>query len=117
MRIKTMMIMMLTAVVLLVISGCSSNFLVYKNGKHFYVTSTGPELKRILCDSGDLKKITVASKLPEAMQLDLQDGICNSSKVRERVLATLEGMTKEQRGDLKLAFQMNGYDVNTVTNC
>ena len=117
MRFKTVIAAVLSTVAMLTMAGCSSNFLVYKDGKHFYVTSTGPELKRILCDSGDIKKITKASNLPEAMQLDLQDGICNSNKVRERVLATLEGMSKEQRSALKLAFQMNGYDVNTVTNC
>ena len=40
-------------------TGCSSgNFMVYKNSKHFYVTSNGPELRRILCDSGDMDKIT-----------------------------------------------------------
>jgi hypothetical protein len=100
------------------INGCSSgNFLVYKNAKHFYVTSTGPELKRILCDSGDMDRITKDSKLPTPLQKDLKDGICNSNKVKERLLATLEGMTKEQRTALKTAFQQNGYDINVVANC
>lgn len=100
------------------IAGCSSgNFLVYKDSKHFYVTSTGPELRRILCDSGDMAKITKDSQLPEALQKDLKDGICNSNKVKERLLATLEGMTKEQRTALKTAFQQNGYDINVVANC
>jgi hypothetical protein len=106
------------AVAALGITGCSSgNFMVYKNAKHFYVTSTGPELKRILCESGDMDKITKDSKLPEPLQKDLKDGICNSNKVKERLLATLEGMTKEQRNALKTAFQQNGYDINVVANC
>ncbi|MDK9716583.1 MAG: hypothetical protein OEL57_01595 [Trichlorobacter sp.] len=100
------------------ISGCSSgNFLVYKDAKHFYVTSSGPELKRILCDSGDMDRIAKDSKLPAPLQKDLKDGICNSNKVKERLLATLEGMTKEQRTALKTAFQQNGYDINVVANC
>ncbi|MCE1225291.1 MAG: hypothetical protein LWW87_02260 [Geobacteraceae bacterium] len=100
------------------ISGCSSgNFLVYKDSKHFYVTSTGPELRRILCDTGDMARITKDSKLPDALQKDLNDGICNSNKVKERLMATLEGMTKEQRTALKTAFQQNGYDINVVANC
>ncbi|SJZ66813.1 hypothetical protein SAMN02745119_01314 [Trichlorobacter thiogenes] len=100
------------------ISGCSSgNFMVYKDSKHFYVTSTGPELKRILCDTGDMDKIAKESQLPAPLQKDLKDGICNSNKVKERLLATLEGMTKEQRTALKTAFQQNGYDINVVANC
>ena len=106
------------AVAALGITGCSSgNFMVYKNAKHFYVTSTGPELKRILCESGDMDKITKDSKLPDPLQKDLKDGICTSNKVKERLLATLEGMTKEQRTALKTAFQQNGYDINVVANC
>ena len=100
------------------IAGCSSgNFLVYTDSKHFYVTSTGPELRRILCDSGDMAKIAKDSRLPDALQKDLKDGICTSNKVKERLLATLEGMTKEQRTALKTAFQQNGYDINVVANC
>lgn len=102
----------------LVAGGCSSNnFLVYKDAKHFYVTSSGPELKRVLCDSGDMDRIARDSKLPESLQKDLKDGICASNKVKERLMATLEGMTKEQRTALKLAFQQNGYDINVVANC
>lgn len=105
-------------VVALLVGGCSSNnFMVYKNAKHFYVTSTGPELKRILCDSGDMDKIAVDSKLPLALQKDLKEGICSSNKVKDRLMALLEGMTKEQRTALKDAFRQNGYDINVVANC
>ena len=106
------------AVAAICLAGCSTgNFLVYKDAKHFYVTSTGPELRRILCDSGDMAKIAKDSKLPDALQHDLKDGICTSNKVKERLLATLEGMSKEQRTALKHAFQQNGYDINVVANC
>lgn len=101
-----------------VIAGCSSgNFLVYKDAKHFYVTSSGTELKRILCDSGDMDKIAKDSKLPDALQKDLKDGICSSNKVKERLMGTLEGMSKEQRVALKDAFRNNGYDINNIANC
>lgn len=102
----------------LLMTGCSSgNFMVYKDAKHFYVTSTGPELKRILCDSGDMDRIAVDSKLPQQLQQDLKEGICGSNKVKERLMALLEGMTKEQRSSLKEAFRKNGYDINVVANC
>jgi PBP1b-binding outer membrane lipoprotein LpoB len=104
--------------VALLVGGCSSNnFLVYKDAKHFYVTSNGPELKRVLCDSGDMDKIASDSKLPDAMQKELKDGICASNKVKERLMTSLDGMTKEQRMALKEAFRHNGYDINVVANC
>ncbi len=101
-----------------ILSGCSSsNFLVYKDAKHFYVTSKSDTLRQMLCESGDLVKITRDATLPEATQKELYDSICSSTKVKERVLAALEGMSKEQRSALKLSFQMNGYEVNTIANC
>jgi len=102
----------------LLTGGCSSNnFLVYKNAKHFYVTSKGAELKRVLCDSGDMDRIAVDSKLPDNLQKELKENICSSNKVRERLMATLDGMTKDQRAALKEAFRTNGYDINIVANC
>ena len=106
------------AVMALLMGGCSANnFLVYKNARHFYVTSNGAELKQVLCDSGDMDKIAKDSKLPEAMQKDLKAGICSSNKVKERLMASLDGMTKEQRSALKDAFRHNGYDINVIANC
>ncbi len=111
-------ILVVAACAMLGLWGCSSNnFLVYKDAKHFYVTSNGPELKRILCDSGDMDKIAVDSKLPAQLQKDLKDGICSNNKVKERLMALLEGMTKEQRSSLKDAFRKNGYDINVIANC
>lgn len=100
------------------ISGCSSgNFLVYKDAKHFYVTSKGETLRTMLCDSGDLARITRDAGLRDQLQSDLQSSICATDKVKERVLTVLEGMTPEERKALKLAFQTNGYQVNTIANC
>jgi len=102
----------------LAVTGCSSsNFLVYKDARHFYVTSKSNTLRQVLCDSGDLARITKDAALPDTLQNELYDSICASAKVRERVLAALESMTKEQRTSLKLAFQLNGYAVNTISNC
>lgn len=98
--------------------GCgSNNFMVYKNAEHFYLTSKGEELKRVLCDSGDMDRVNAAANLPEPLQKELKEGICSSQKVRERLMGTLDSMTKEQRSALKQAFRDNGYDINVVANC
>lgn len=102
------------------LSGCGtpSNFVVYKTGtgKHFFVTSTRPEIKKYLCDTGDMEKILRDTDLPENIRKELMSSICASEKVKEKVLAVLDGMTQEQRSELKRGFQRNGYDVNII-NC
>ena len=95
----------------------TSNFLVYKNAKHFYITSNGNELKRVLCDSGDMDKIVSDSNLPYKLQRELKEGICTSHKVKEHLMAILDGMTKEQRVALKDSFRANDYDITVVANC
>ena len=102
----------------LMAAGCTStNFLVYKNSKHFYITSNGRELKQVLCDSGDMDRVNQSSRLPDPLQKELKEEICSSGKVRERLMATLDRMTKEQRSALKQAFRDNGYDINVIANC
>ena len=103
---------------IITLCGCSgSNFLVYKDAKHFYVTSKGETLRKVLCDSGDLARITMDSNLPDDLRDEIFASICTRDKVKERVLAVLERMTKEQRSALKLAFQLHGYEINTIANC
>lgn len=102
----------ITAVALL-FGGCnSSNFMVYKDGSNFYVTSNCSERKRILCDSGDIDKIVKDSGLPHSLQKALKDTTCATSKEKETLMATLEGMTPDQITVLKDAFRRNGYEIN-----
>lgn len=117
MRMTVVIRMTLLASACLLMAACSSNFMVYKQGRHFYVTSTGQELKAVLCDSGDLKRILAESKLDLPLQGKLDESICGTGKVRERVLAVLEDMSREQRSSLKTSFQAHGYDINHVANC
>lgn len=117
MRMIVITRMTLLACACLLTAACSSNFLVYKQGRHFYVTSTGQELKSVLCDSGDLKRILAESKLDLPLQSKLDESICGTGKVRERVLTVLEEMSREERSTLKSSFQAHGYDINNVANC
>lgn len=104
-------------VVALIVSGCStSDFRVYKNGKSFRVTSGSSELKKNLCDSGDMDSILKDSGLPESLRKELKEGICYSDKSKNNVTNTLEGMTKEQHSLLKDAFRRNGYEINKVAD-
>ena len=107
----------LFAAILMLIGCSSSNFLIYKDAKHYYVTSKSGNLRQLLCDSGDLDRITKDAKLADDLRNELSASICARDKVKGRVLAVLEKMTREQRSALKLAFQLNGYQINTIANC
>jgi len=64
------------AVVSLLVFGCGSgNFMVYKDGSNFYLTSNCPERKRIVCDADEISKIVKDSGLPVSLQADLKNGI------------------------------------------
>lgn len=104
-------------IVLLMAGGCSSNdFRVYKDGKSYYLTSGNPKLGQLLCDSGDMDSILKDSGLPTLLQNGLKEGVCASSKSKERLADTLNGMTKAQRSALKDAFRRNGYEINKVAD-
>lgn len=107
----------LCAIILTIVGCSSSNFLIYKDAKHYYMTNKSDNLRKVLCDSGDLARITRDAQLPEELQKELIASMCTQDKVKEHVLAVLEKMTKEQRSALKLAFQNNGYQINTIANC
>jgi hypothetical protein len=114
----TKIILLGVMAVVLTLCGCSStNFLIYKDAKHFYVTNKSDTLRKMLCDSGDLVKIAKDANLPGDIQQEIVGSICASDKVKERVMAVLGRMSKEQRSSLKMAFQLNGYEVNTIANC
>lgn len=110
---RRVLIFIIITTVLLAMVGCSSrNFMVYKNGANFYITSACQDLKRVLCDSGDMAKIAKDSNLSSLLQMELEDGICASGKVKKYLMDILVRMTKEQHAALKEAFIRNGYEIN-----
>jgi len=101
----------------LMVGGCSSgSFMVYKDGRNFYVTSDCAERKRTVCDSGDIDRVVRDSNLPAPLQMELKNGICPVGKAANSVQATLDRMTDEQRAALKGAFRKNGYEINKVAD-
>lgn len=104
-------------VMALVLGGCASrNFVVFKEGRSFYITSEDAERKRILCDSPDMANIARDSGLPVLLQDELREGICSFRQGTRHLRSTLEGMTNEQFLALKNAFRKNGYEINLVAD-
>lgn len=96
-------------------TGCASrNFIVYKDGRSFYLASDSPDRIRILCDSGDLDRIVKDSGLPSPLGAELKERVCVLRNPRKVIMDTLDRMTKKQHAALKTAFRENGYEINRV---
>ena len=69
----------------------------------------------MLCQSGDLKQILDDTKLLDNTKTAIYKYNCvtpSTDKLREVIAA----MVPEQRRDLRLSFQLHGYDINRI-NC
>lgn len=102
----------LVGLMIFLVSGCSSTFLISKDGKGYFFGSKSDAIYRLLCDSGDLRKILKdAKKIPEdTRELIYKSNCINRSA--EKVKEIYAAMTPEERKDLRNAFRLNGYDIN-----
>lgn len=97
---------------ILLVGGCSSTFLISKDGKGYFFGSKSEAIYRMLCDSGDLRKILKdATKIPEPTKEAIYQSNC-INRSGERVKEIYAAMTPEERKDLRNAFKLNGYDIN-----
>jgi hypothetical protein len=110
-KLLTMVVMILS---LAILSGCSDTFLVTKDGKSYFFGSNREGLYKMLCESGDLNKILADTKLPQNIKNDLYKYNCTPSQSRDKVKEIYSSMTSEQRRELRLAFQLHGYDINLM---
>ncbi len=97
----------------LMVGGCgSNNFLVYKDGSNFYVTSNCAARQRLLCDSGDIGRIVAGAALPRSLQDRIREAICATGVTKADLREILAGLTDEQLSSLKQSFRANGYEIN-----
>jgi hypothetical protein len=97
-----------------IVSGCSDTFVVTKDGKSYFFGSNRKGLYEMICESGDLSKILADTKLPQNIKDDLYKYNCTPSQSRDKVKEIYSSMTPGQRRDLRLAFQLHGYDINLM---
>lgn len=107
----TIAISLLALSVLTLTAGCSSTFLVSKDGRGYFFGRDRDELYRMLCDSGDLKKILEDTNLLQDVKDNLYKYNC-TQRSGDKVKEIYASLTVEQRKDLRTAFKMNGYDIN-----
>ena len=99
------------ALCLTVMAGCSKTFVVTKDGRGYFFGSSRDELYKMLCESGDLKKILNDTHLPQEIKDSLFKYNCEE-RSGDKVKEIYAGLTPEQRRELRLTFQLHGYDIN-----
>jgi len=99
-------------VFVLLASSCSQRFLIYKDGKAYHFAGKREGLYKMLCESGDFKRVLEnSSTIPQATKKELYVHNCvtpTPDKVQELYVA----MSVEQRKDLRESFKKEGYAIN-----
>ncbi|MFN3740802.1 MAG: hypothetical protein ACK4TF_09070 [Thermodesulfovibrionales bacterium] len=107
-----MLRIILILIMSVIISGCASTFLVYKDGKAQYFGSNRKEIQELLCKTGDLRRVfEYTETIDEFTKESLYKYTClelNGEQVKKVYL----DLSPEQRKDLRLAFRKVGYDIN-----
>ena len=92
--------------------GCSSTFLVSKDGQGYFLESNAKSLQRMLCDSGDLRQVLSVTHLKQGMKDEFFRYNCTEERSGQKIKEIFAVMTPVERKELRLAFKSNGYDIN-----
>jgi len=110
-------IFMTMASAVLVAGACTDTFLVYKDGKGYFLGSDSAGKYALLCKSGDMEKVLAATQLSREMKDSLYKYNCSTERSAEKITELYASMTAEQRKDIRTAFIKNGYEINHGSEC
>ncbi len=102
------------SILALMINGCSSTFILYKEGRGYYFGSERKELNTMLCERGDLNRVLerTSSITSEKKGLFFRYTCLEPDRVKIRELFST--LTEDERKELKDSFRKEGYDINLV---
>lgn len=105
----------LAFIVLLASASCApSTFIVSNDYGAYYFGSESDNLKRMICDTGDLERVLRDAEIPEHLKTDFYGYVCSEKRSREKVISLYAFLSPEEKRSLKRAFSMRGYMVNHV---
>jgi hypothetical protein len=110
--LKGLLTLLTTSWSLIFMAGCSSTFLVSKDGKSYFFGRNTSELHKILCESGDLIKILEDTRFKDEIRGSLYKYNCTPEYSADKVKEIYASLTGEQRKELRVAFKRHGYDIN-----
>lgn len=93
---------------------CADTFLVYKDGRAYFLEGNSKAKQEMLCASGDINKILADTHLDAATKESLFKYNCSKERSTENIRQLYLSMTAEQRKDIKTAFRKNGYEINKM---
>lgn len=96
---------------LLLFTGCTKTFLVSKDCDTYFFGSNNQTLVRMLCTSGDLKKVLADARLSEDVVAALYQAQC-ADRSREKLERIYGSLSREEQEALQSAFRKHGYEIN-----
>ena len=109
---------LITAVSMAMVAGaCTDTFLVYKQGKGYFLGSDSAGKYELLCTSGDMEKVLADTQLSAEMKDSLYKYNCSEERSGEKITEIYLAMNAEQRKDIRTAFKKNGYEINHGSEC
>jgi len=91
-----------------------TTFIVSKGNKAYYFGRESRGLKKMVCDSGDLKAVLRRAKIPAKLKDDFFRYVCTEKRSKAKVLALYTFLTPDEKKSLKRAFALEGYMINYV---
>lgn len=101
----------------MIASACTDTFLVYKQGKGYFLGSDSSGKYELLCKSGDLEKVLGDTQLSKEMKDSLYKYNCSTERSGEKITQIYASMTSKERKDIRTAFKKNGYEINHGSEC
>ena len=98
-----------------ILTGCAPSTFIVSNGiRSNYFGSESKGAYRMLCSSGDLKKVLRRAELPEEIKEDIYEYACTEHRSNKKMISLYTFLTPEEKKSLKRAFVRHGYTVNSV---
>ena len=98
---------------LLILAGCaSSNFIISKNERGYYLGSDSKILHDMLCKSGDMERALKSVNIPDELKKEFYKYTCTKERSRMKVRSLFTFFSPEEQEHLKDAFRGEGYTIN-----
>ncbi|MDA8088496.1 MAG: hypothetical protein M0Z75_17585 [Nitrospiraceae bacterium] len=92
--------------------GCSTNrFTLLKDGRDYYFASNRKGLYKMLCASGDLKKVLDRASMPANLKKDFYRYDCVEPSA-DKVQGLYALLSPDEKHSLQSAFEAQGYEIN-----
>lgn len=106
---------LLLTVLVFLLSGCAPSTFIVNNGiRAYYFGSESKGAYKMLCESGDFKKVLRDAELHEEIKEDFYEYVCTEHRSNQKVISLYTFLTPEEKKSLKRVFVRHNYTINSV---